>query len=95
MYSSNTVSSRNANSKVSILENVWNYINYSKKRQEELSLMITDFEYSPKRQYIKHPKNLFYSPVKTSDYEYILECANEFIESMKSKAPHIRSKMFM
>lgn len=75
--------------------NVWNYINYSKKRQEELSLMITDFEYSPPRQYIKHPKNLFYSPVKTSDYEYILECANEFIESMKSKAPHIRSKLFM
>lgn len=73
-------------------ENIWHFINASKKRKEELSIIITDFEYDAPNRYIKQPKNLYYLPTATN-YSSIKHAANSFMRSMKHNDPNIRRKL--
>ncbi|MBD5584452.1 MAG: VWA domain-containing protein, partial [Clostridia bacterium] len=72
---------------------VWNYINASKKRSRELSLMITDFEYTAPSYVIKHPENLYYLPHSTVDWSRILREADDFVKSCEHNDPAIRSHL--
>lgn len=73
--------------------NVWEYINKSPKRRRELSIMITDFEYSPPNRYIKHPKNLYYLPISKGDWDDIVLYAKNFVKSMMNNDPDIRKHL--
>lgn len=74
--------------------NIWEFINSSKNRGQELSIVITDFGYTAPTRYIKHPKNLYYIPTNT-DYSSLKHEAQKFIASMKHNDPNIRSKILM
>lgn len=74
---------------------VWKYINASKKRQSELSIMITDFGYYPHISDDPSPKNLYYIPCSNMDFEGIKQWANEFAKSAKMKNPHIYNRMLL
>lgn len=51
------------------IDQVWNYINCSKKNTRQLSILISDF-YVDVPRYIKHPKNLYYIPTKDTSVHY-------------------------
>lgn len=72
---------------------IWNYINKSKKRSRELSIMITDFEYTAPSYVIKHPENLYYIPCSTMNWNTITRNARYFVESCKHNDPAIRSHL--
>lgn len=61
---------------------VWRYINASKKRSRELSVIITDFYYTAPTTRIKHPKNLWYAPCTSIKWDYIRDAAKMFVKSM-------------
>lgn len=73
-------------------ENIWQFINASKKRKEELSIIITDFEYEAPNRYIEQPKNLYYLPTATN-YNRLKRSADQFMRSMKHNDPNIRTKL--
>ena len=73
--------------------NVWNYIQSSKKRRAELSLMITDFEYNVPSHYIKHPRNLYYFPISQANYKEICHWATSFCQGMQHNDPTIRKHL--
>ena len=56
------------------IDQVWNYINNSKKNRRQLSILISDF-YVDVPRYIKHPGNLYYIPTKDTDVNYAEEFA--------------------
>lgn len=78
--------------------NVWAYINASEARKKRISLLITDFEYSPQNtRKIEHPKNLYYAPL-TNMYggpDRMCFFANEFISDMAAGKAYIRNKILM
>lgn len=74
-------------------ENIWHFINSSKKRTRELSIVITDFEYGAPNRFIKHPKNLYYIPCSTIDYKNITYWAENFAKTMEHNDPHIRKHL--
>lgn len=51
------------------IDQVWNYINCSKKNRRQLSILISDF-YVDVPRYIKHPQNLYYIPTKDTSASY-------------------------
>lgn len=69
---------------------IWHYINKSKKRKRELSLLITDFEFTAPNQFIEHPKNLYYLPCSRCDWKSITYYAENFAKSMVHNDPTIR-----
>ena len=71
-------------------EQIWHFINMSRKRQRELSLIITDFEWTARSRYVKHPKNLFYIPCSTVNWKTITNCAKNFCDSMMANDSNIR-----
>lgn len=71
-------------------EQIWHFINRSKKRRRELSLIITDFEWSAPRRFIPHPKNLYYMPCTTMNWSTIQRNAKYFAESTTHNDPNIR-----
>lgn len=76
--------------------NVWAYIMRSKKRVRELSIMITDFEYSPPNKNFQHPPNLYYAPCSRVSWNGscgILENAKTFCDSMSHVEPNLRAKL--
>lgn len=76
-------------------EQIWHYINKSKKRKRELSLIITDFEWDPRTAYVEHPKNLYYMPCAGIRWDKCVACANRFAQSMLRNAPDIRRHILM
>ena len=72
-------------------EQIWHYINRSKKRQRELSIIITDFEWSPPNHYVQHPKNLYYMPCSRLDVDKMIRWAKNFVKDMQHIDPAIRS----
>jgi hypothetical protein len=70
--------------------NVWNFINRNKKRKQELSIIMTDFEYLAPTGHIEHPKNLYYIPVSHTDWKSITYWAERFAKSMAGEVPDIR-----
>lgn len=73
---------------------VWDYINLSKKRQRELSIMITDFEYTPKNRQVIHPKNLYYVPcANVHNFTYLVQEAIRFCKKCEHIDPNIRNRI--
>ena len=76
-------------------EPIWHYINKSKKRSEEVSIVITDFEWWPPNHYVKHPRFLYYAPISTSDWPTITQEATSFCRSMLNLCPSIRQHVLI
>lgn len=70
---------------------VWDYIMRDKKRQREISILMTDFEYYAPNRHIDHPKNLYYIPCSKMDYDTIKYYAEKFVKSMQGNVPDIRN----
>lgn len=71
-------------------EQIWNFINTSKKRTRELSLIISDFQWTARNVFIKHPKNLYYLPCSTINWKSITTAAQQFCQSTLHNDPQIR-----
>ena len=77
-------------------EQIWTYINASKKRRREFSLIITDFEWRVPSGHKVHPTNLHYFPTASRssyDWDYLVRSAKEFATDMLHIDPKIRQKM--
>lgn len=72
-------------------EQIWRYINGNKKREAELSIIVTDFEWLARSSFIKHPKYLYYMPCANMDWNMICENAKNFIKSCEHNDPNIRA----
>lgn len=72
-------------------EQIWHYINASKKRKRELSIIMTDFEWSVPSHFVEQPKNLYYAPCSHLDWDYLVNSATDFCKSMTHLKPDIRS----
>lgn len=72
-------------------EQIWHFINGNQKREDELSLIITDFCWCARSAYIKHPKNLYYMPCANMNWNDICNAAKDFIKSCEHNDPDIRS----
>ena len=71
-------------------EQIWHYINKSKTRRRELSLILTDFEWTPRNHFVEHPKNLYYIPCSNMDWKQIVYYATNFGKTMLRNEPNIR-----
>ena len=78
-------------------EQIWHYINRSAKLRKEVSIVITDYEWTAPNHYVKHPANLFYAPISANAYSWrtITNNAERFMKSMLSLDPQIRKKILM
>ena len=74
-------------------EQIWRYIEASRKRKNELSLIITDFEWYPRSTYAGHPKNLYYAPVSNTDWTYITRAAKNYVDSMAHIEPNLARRL--
>lgn len=74
-------------------EQIWHYINASKKRRRELSIIMTDFEWTAPNRYVKHPKNLFYIPISHTDWQGLTYWADKFVKSMAHIDPNCRARL--
>lgn len=72
-------------------EQIWHFINASRKRESELSVMITDFEWNARSAFIKHPKNLYYMPCANINWRDICDAATSFAKSCEHNDPNIRA----
>ena len=74
-------------------EQIWNFIKANPKRKRELSLLITDFEYTAPNHSFKHPINLYYAPCSHMNYDAIKQCAEDFCRSMMANDPKVRKHL--
>lgn len=74
-------------------KNVWTYIQKSRKRRRQLSLMITDFEYAPDRNRVDHPVNLYYAPITSNSWPMIQHSIKYYIRSMRHIEKHIERRI--
>ncbi len=75
-------------------EQVWNYIMASSKRQKELSLIMTDFEYFPRNAKVIHPENLYYLPISNTYWAGLCRAAENFCDAMaRYIEPDIRKRL--
>lgn len=71
-------------------EQIWHYINGNRKRERELSLVMTDFEWTARSDFVKHPENLYYLPFNNMDWDSMLYWMKAFAKSMLHNDPEIR-----
>lgn len=74
-------------------EQIWEYIEQSKIRKRELSLIITDFEYTPPNKVCPHNKNIYYLPLSNMNWKNMTYYASQFIRAMAHIEPNIRKKV--
>lgn len=72
---------------------IWDYINVSEKRRRRLSLVVTDFEWSPPSQREQHPANLYYAPCSSMDWDSIVHSAQTFSRAMRHIEPAIAQRL--
>lgn len=72
-------------------ELVWDYIMRSKTRQREISILMTDFEYTAPNRHIDHPKHLYYIPCSKKSWSRMKSSAEDFTRSMQGNVPDIRN----
>lgn len=75
-------------------EQIWHYINRSPKRQRELSIIITDFEWTAGNYYVKHPDRLYYMPCSQMSWNRMVRNAQDFAKSMLHNDPGIMKHIF-
>lgn len=76
-------------------EQIWHYINKSQVLSKQVSIVISDFEYTAPNHYVKHPKYLYYAPISTSRWKWITDSAENFAKSMLNICPTIRKQILM
>jgi predicted metal-dependent peptidase len=76
-------------------EQIWHYINQSARRKKEMSVIITDMEYTAPNHYVEHPRFCYYAPISSSSWSQVCICAEHFIKSMQSICPDIRKHCLM
>ena len=76
-------------------EQIWHYINRSKKLGKEVSIIISDFEYWAPNHYVKHPRFLYYAPISAHNWTSITNAAKSFAQSMLNICPNIRKHILM
>lgn len=76
-------------------EQIWHYINRSQRFSKEVSIVISDFEYTAPNHYVKHPRFLYYAPISTSNWNIIRQEAEQFAKSMLGICPNIRKHILM
>lgn len=77
-------------------EQIWHYINKSDKRRKRVSIIISDFEYTVPNHYVHHPDYLFYAPVSSSNWKYVVNRATTFVKDMSTLiCPNIRKHILM
>ena len=76
---------------------VWDYIMSSSKRKKEISLLITDFEYTPPCMWVDYPTKLYYIPISISTYywNYMKNTAEAFCKNMYHIDKNIRRHILM
>lgn len=74
-------------------EQIWHFINRKRQRKQEISIIITDFEWSPPNHYVEHPKNLYYIPCANMSWKSICRYADNFVKSMEHIDPLIRNHL--
>lgn len=77
---------------------IWNYINKSFKRQNEISIIITDFQWIPLETCPEHPQNLYYTPILPSEstsVECIKKNIRTFCDHMEPIVPNIRDHIWI
>ena len=72
---------------------IWEYINVSARRKRQLSLVVTDFEWTPTPQRHQHPVNLYYAPCSSMNWDNILKYAENFAKSMRHVEPAIAQRL--
>ena len=72
---------------------IWDYINMSPSRRKRLSLVITDFEWSPPNARVEHPKNLYYAPCSSMNWDTITRWAKYYVDGMRHIEPAIAGRM--
>ncbi len=72
---------------------VWDYIQQDRRRRREISICITDFEYTPKNRQAVHPKNLYYVPCSTTSWTSILHYADRYVKACAALGHDIRTKL--
>lgn len=73
------------------IEQIWHYINGNKKREREFSLVMTDFEWTARSDFVKHPKNLYYMPFSNMDWDDMRYWMEAFAKSVRHNEPNIRA----
>lgn len=76
-------------------EQIWHYINKSKKRRRELSIIITDFEWTAPNYFVQHPENLYYMPCSKMDWDFIRQNIQSFANSMLMNEPRIAKRILV
>ena len=76
-------------------EQVWAYINRNRRRQNEISVLITDFAYTAPNHFVKHPRFLYYAPVSSYNWPTLTRNAKKFVESMLAICPGIRKQILI
>lgn len=74
-------------------EQIWHYINASPARQKRVSLVVTDFEWRARPQRVRHPKNLYYAPCSSMNWDRIVYHAEGFTKSVRHIDPAIATKL--
>jgi hypothetical protein len=74
-------------------EQIWHFINRSKVRRRELSIILTDFEWRAPSKFVAHPPNLYYMPFANVDWSQITYYIGEFMKSMLHNDPLVRGKI--
>ncbi|MFC4048363.1 hypothetical protein ACFOY4_01595 [Actinomadura syzygii] len=72
---------------------IWDYIGASPSRKRRLSLVITDFEWSPPSTREEHPPNIYYAPCSAMDWNDMVSNAKEFAQRMKHIDPAIHQRL--
>lgn len=72
---------------------IWDYINASPKRSRRLSLVVSDFEWHAPNQRVQHPRNLYYAPCSSMNWQSIVRSAEDFTQSMRHIDPAIATKL--
>lgn len=74
-------------------EQIWRYVNASASRRQRLSVVITDFGYTPPAVRVDHPSRLFYAPCGRKDWDQILHYAKEFVADMGHIEPAVGTRL--
>lgn len=76
-------------------EQIWQYINASQKRRREVSIIISDFEWTAPNHPVEHPRFLYYAPISGTSWATIVNNAKSFAKSMLAIDPGIRKHILM
>jgi hypothetical protein len=72
---------------------IWDFINASPSRKQRLSIVITDFEWTAPNTREDHPKNLYYAPCSSMDWDRITRYAKRFVKGTRHIEPAMAQHM--